>query len=270
MTKACCSPAISEWEIFCSDSFDFVEGGGLMTADRRISEGDAGYCRAIGIEWVELPVAVEAIAVIADEDNQLDCVSLGDFYAVVGPESAGFDSWADVHELASELGSVTIFPDGPLRVYGPVVGPTVHNSLADFFIADFAEQRGFAPLIRKDYLAEEDFGAIVEGVRSTDSSFGWVDYTTAVNAKGIKLLEVDGGSGCTAATPETIAEGHYPLSRTIYLYVDKAKAAAQPQVTAFVDFYLTDHGLETAVDQLEYLSLTEDAKAATRAAWANR
>ncbi|MCY3576036.1 MAG: substrate-binding domain-containing protein [bacterium] len=264
------SPSISEWELLCRKRFEFIEGSGLMTADHRIPDWVAENCEAGGIEWVELPVAVEAIAVIADEDSPLECVSLADFYAVVGPESAGFETWADVRALASELGSATAFPDGPLSVYGPVRGPTVHNSLNNYFLADLAEERGYVPAVRRDFHAEEDFEAIVDGIRATDSGFGWVDYTTAANAEGVKLLEVDDGSGCTVANPETIAAGRYPLSRTIYLYVDKARAASQPQVSAFVDFYLTDHGLETAVDKLEYLSLTEDAKAATRATWANR
>jgi len=82
----------------------------------------------------------------------------------------------------------------------------------------------------------------------------------------VKLIEVDGGEGCVAATPETIASNEYPVSRPLFIYVNNAKAAESDALTAFVDFYLAD-GLDTAVEEVGYVELTDEAKAEVRSAW---
>ena len=51
-------------------------------------------------------------------------------------------------------------------------------------------------------------------------------------------------SGCIEPTRDTIADGSYPLSRTLYIYVNKEKIASNPALKAFVDFYLSDDGRE--------------------------
>ena len=86
----------------------------------------------------------------------------------------------------------------------------------------------------------------------------------------MKLLEVDGGDGCVAATPDTIAAGQYPVSRSLYIYVNAARAAASAAVSAYVDFYVSETGLERAVSEVGYVVLTDDARSATRADWTGR
>ena len=58
------------------------------------------------------------------------------------------------------------------------------------------------------------------------------------------------GGDCVSPTIETIADGSYPVSRGLYIYVNNAKAAESPALQAFVDFYVTE-GLDTAVADLE-------------------
>ena len=49
----------------------------------------------------------------------------------------------------------------------------------------------------------------------------------------------EAGGECVAPTAETIADGTYPISRSLYIYVNAAKAEENPAVAAYVDFYLT-------------------------------
>ena len=65
-------------------------------------------------------------------------------------------------------------------------------------------------------------------------------------------------------TAETIADGEYPLSRTLYIYVNKAKAADNAAVAAFVDYYLADGTISTALETVPYVNLPADELAATR------
>ena len=59
-------------------------------------------------------------------------------------------------------------------------------------------------------------------------------------------IEVDGGNGCVAPSAETIADGSYPLSRSLYIYVNNGQDRDNPAVKAFVDFYLSDDSLTDA------------------------
>ncbi len=72
-----------------------------------------------------------------------------------------------------------------------------------------------------------------------------------------------------APTAETIASGDYPLSRSLYIYVNTDKAADSPAITAFVDYYLSDAGI-AAVTEADYVALEADVLAATRTAWEAR
>ena len=51
--------------------------------------------------------------------NEVECLSFADLYALIGPESEGFENWSDAQALATELGSDTEFPDAPLDITGP-------------------------------------------------------------------------------------------------------------------------------------------------------
>ena len=81
-------------------------------------------------------------------------------------------------------------------------------------------------------------------------------------------LMVDGGSGCIEPTKETIADGTYPLSRSLYIYPNNAKAESSPALKAWVDFYLSDDGIKNVTD-VGYVGLPADQLQATRDAWAN-
>lgn len=55
-------------------------------------------------------------------------------------------------------------------------------------------------------------------------------------------------------TPATIADGTYPLSRSLYVYVNKSKADTNAAVADYIDFHLSDDGLK-AVEEAGYISL---------------
>ena len=120
---------------------------------------------------------------------------------------------------------------------------------------------------RIDYSSQSNDNAIIDGVAGTDSSLGWVGYAFAdLNRDTVKLLGVDGGDGCVEPSPETIADGTYPVARLLYIYVNTANVASNPALAAFVDFYLSDAGFE-AVAEADYVQLPEDQWAETVSAW---
>lgn len=233
----------------------------ISGASRAIKDAEAEDCAAAGIEFTEILVGIDGIGVMTNTANDaVDCVTFENLYGLVGPESNGVTSWAEANDIAGEG-----LPDAPLDVFGPGAESGTYDSFIEIVLEDIAEERGQEALTREDYSPSAEDNLILSGIESSDTSLGWVGFAFANNAD-VKLLEVDGGDGCVAATAETIASNEYPISRNLYIYVNDAKAADSAALTEFVDFYVTD-GLDSAVAEVGYVSLTDDAKADVRSAW---
>jgi phosphate transport system substrate-binding protein len=256
--------------LFCEGEIDVAD------ASRPISEEEVAACEENGIPWVELKVAVDGISVLTSPANDaVSCLSFGDLYALLGPESQGFDAWNAADELAAELdgefgASNGPFPDAPLEVTAPGEESGTYDSFLEIVFGDIAEARGQDEVARPDYTASADDNVIIEGIGGADTSLGWVGFAFyEENAGAVTALEVDGGDGCVAPTPETIASNEYPISRDLFIYVNTDRADANPAVADYVDFYLSDEGI-ALVEEAGYVSLTPEALDETRAAWDGR
>lgn len=260
------------FRLFCAGETD------ISDASRRIKDAEAEACAEAGIEWIELRVGIDGIAVLANLENEaVDCLSFEDLYAIVGPESVGFTNWRDAGALAAELGSSTSFPDLALDITAPGAESGTYDSFIEIVLEHIGEARAEAGAIsedeaattRPDYVSAGDDNVIIQGIGGSRGSFGWVGFAFTGDA-GVKLLEIDDGDGCVAATPGTIAAGEYPVSRSLYIYVNSARAAASTAVSAYVDFYVSETGLGRAVSDVGYVVLTDDAQATTVADWYRR
>jgi phosphate transport system substrate-binding protein len=257
--------------LFCEGSID------ISDASRPIKDEEAQACADAGIEFIELEVAFDGITIMTSPDNaDVECLTTADLYALVGPESEGFDTWSDAQALASELGSSTNFPDAALDITAPGTESGTYDAFIELALHDSAAARVEAGSItedqagttRSDYSSQADDNAIISGIEGSDSSFGWVGFAFAEGAADqIREIEVDAGDGCVAPSVDTIADGTYPLSRSLYIYVNTAKAEENPAVAEFVDFYLSDASLTDLVSEVGYVSLPDDRIAATRDRW---
>jgi len=143
-----------------------------------------------------------------------------------------------------------------------------YDSFVEFAIKAIAEERGQDAVMRPDYVASPNDNVIIEGIAGRPTSLGFVGYAFYVeNQERVKALAIDGGEGCVAPTHETIADGRYPYSRLLYLYVNKTAAAEKPAVAAFVNLYLSAEGL-ASVDEAGYVRLADYGP--TVEAWENR
>lgn len=251
------------FKLFCAGETD------ISGASRQIRDSESETCAENGISWIELRVGIDGIAVMTNTANPLDCVSFADLYALIGPESQGVNNWADGQALADELGTSTQLPDAGLDVFGPGEESGTFDSFIELVLEDTADERGQDATTRVDYSANANDNVIIQGITSNSGSLGWVGFAYAINADDVKLLQVDGGDGCVPANPDTIASGEYPISRSLYIYVNAAKAAANQALHAYVDYYMSE-GLDVAVPDVDYVSLTEDSKQQTRSSWSNR
>jgi phosphate transport system substrate-binding protein len=101
----------------------------------------------------------------------------------------------------------------------------------------------------------------------SDSALGFVGLAYAEQAGDqVKEIQVDGGSGCVEPSADTVADASYPLSRSLYIYVNTDKASANAAVKAYVDYYVNT-GLGTLVREVGYVQLPDERIAATQDAW---
>ena len=108
-------------------------------------------------------------------------------------------------------------------------------------------------------------------MEGSDTPLGFVGFAFAENAGDqVKILQVDGGDGCVEPTRDTIADESYPLSRTLYIYVNKAKISRNPAIKAFVDYYLSDSGSSTPSSRRATSSSRTTRSSATRSTWDSR
>lgn len=260
--------------LFCEGETD------ISDASRPIKDEEAAACEENGISFVELKVGIDGISVLTSPANDaVSCLSYLDLYALLGPESQGFESWSDANDLAGELagelgeeyGAVHApYPDAPLEVTAPGEESGTYDSFLELVFEGIAEARGTDPVARPDYTASADDNVIIEGIAGTDTSLGWVGFAFyEENADTVTALEVDGGDGCVAPTAETIASNEYPISRDLFIYVNIDNAAENATLAEFVDYYLSDEGI-AAVEEAGYVQLTPDALEETRAAWEGR
>ncbi|NLV55244.1 MAG: PstS family phosphate ABC transporter substrate-binding protein [Acidimicrobiales bacterium] len=254
----------------------FCDGGAEITgASRPISAPEIEACAASGIDFVELAIGLDGVAVVVAPGNPVECLTKADLYALVGPESLGVDRWRDAEPLARELGSTTELPDENLVLTGPGEESGTYDSFVEQVLDPIAEQRVEAGALdadavgaaRADYAASANDNTIVDAVGADPGGLGWVGFSYAAGAEGVRTVAVaeTPDDACVEPTVDSIRDGSYPIARTLYLYV-AAEAAARPEVAAVVDFYLA--GLDDFLRETEYVALADPTTTVDR--WDDR
>jgi phosphate transport system substrate-binding protein len=251
------------FKLFCAGETD------INDASSKVKDTQLEECAANGIEMIELQVGNDGITMMTNTKNTaVDCVSFPQIYALIGPESQGFGSWSDANAVAGELGDTNSLPDAPLSIVGPGEESGTFSSFIEIVIEEFNEDRGQDATTRPDYQASADDNIIIQGIQGSDTSLGWVGFAYAKEASDVKILQVseEAGGECVTPTDETIADNSYPISRPLFIYVNKAKAESNPALAAFVDYYLSDDGISN-VSEVGYVSLPDAGLQSLRSTW---
>jgi phosphate transport system substrate-binding protein len=204
---------------FCKGETD------VSQASRPISESEIAACKAAGIEYIELPIAFDALTVAVSKKNTtLDCISVAQLKRIWAPESQSkIKRWSDVKPS---------WPNKPLTLYGAGSDSGTFDYFTEAVVGKAKSSRG-------DYTASEDDNVVVTGIANDLNALGYVPYAYySRNAEKLKPLKVDGGKGCVAPSEETAQNGSYsPLARPLFLYV-RVSAAQRQEIQDFIHFYL--------------------------------
>ncbi|MDW3220811.1 MAG: substrate-binding domain-containing protein [Acidimicrobiales bacterium] len=254
----------------------------IANASRLFKDEEIEICEAAGIEFIEIRRGIDGISVITSSSNDaIECLSFNDLYALLSDEAFGFESWSDANAVTADW-SGTEFPDEALEVFAPGQESGTYDSFGEIVIESVykgktgldVEAREFVESIRNDYAASGNDNVIIEGIASSPYSLGWVGYAFAQEAAdagtvSLVSVSVEDGGECVTPTPETIADASFPIARYLYTYVNAEAAANDPAVAAFVDYMLSDAGLE-AVTAAGYVDLSDADQTLAAAVWENR
>lgn len=204
----------------------FIAGSiDICGASRPIKRSESKACQAGGVEYLELEVAFDGLAIVLNPENDwCDSMTVEQLKELWRPESA-VKQWKDLN------------PDWPaedIALYGPGTDSGTFDSFTKSIVG---EERAS----RADYTASEDDNVLVTGVQEDRYALGYFGYAYyAENKNQLKLMGVDDGKGPVQPSEATVRDGSYsPLSRPLFLYVRKS-AMSSGAVNQFVRFYLNN------------------------------
>ncbi|HEY7714623.1 MAG TPA: PstS family phosphate ABC transporter substrate-binding protein [Candidatus Binatia bacterium] len=214
----------------------------IQDASRPILKQEMEACKSAGVEYIELPVAFDALTVIVNpKNNWASSMTVAELKKIWEPAAQGkMTNWNQVRSS---------WPNAPLKLFGAGADSGTFDYFTEAITGKSKSSRG-------DFTASEDDNVLVQGVANDVNALGFFGYAYyAENSKKLKAVAIDNGKGPVSPSEKTVLDGSYqPLSRPIYIYVSK-KALAKPEVREFAEFYLKN--APKLVKEVKYVPLPD-------------
>ena len=204
----------------------------ISNASRPIKEVEIAACAEAGVEFIELPIAYDGIAVVTNPKNDwVNALTVDELKRIWEPDAQGtLVRW---NQVKSE------WPDEELHLFGPGADSGTFDYFTEIIVGESGASRG-------DFTSSEDDNVIVQGVSTDELALGFFGLAYyEENRDRLKIIGVndendDNGVGAITASAEVVRDGTYqPLSRPIFIYVSTA-ALNRPNTEAFIEFFLSD------------------------------
>lgn len=254
---------------------EFCKGEGpetpdIVNASRRMTLDEFNLCQAAGVaDIIEIKLGRDGIVFASAQNKGLDlALTSSAIYRALAAYPFGEEqkaaNWGDV---APSL------PNEPIIVYGPsessgtrdalldvVMMPacTANRSMAALKASDSAAFERNCHTLRSDsaYIEQGEKDDLIVGkISNNPRAVGVFGYSyLEENAEAIKGLTLDG----VAPSAQTIADGSYPGSRPLYMYVKRARIGVTPGLADYLatwpnswkaDGPLAEIGLVPATDE---------------------
>ena len=232
----------------------------ISDASRPIKPSEAQACKESNIEYIELPVAYDGLAVLVNPSNTwVEHLTVKELKKIWEPAAQGVVmKWSQVRDG---------FPDKEIHLFGPGTDSGTFDYFTEAINGKSAASRG-------DYTASEDDNVLVEGIASDSGALGYFGIAYYEQNKGrLKLVPIDdekssNGDGPIIPSLTTVMNSTYqPLARPIFIYVT-AKAANLPHIKSFVEYYLKNAA--PLVEEVGYIPLQPESYESALYRYSNR
>ncbi|MCG3124991.1 MAG: Protein SphX [Phycisphaerales bacterium] len=225
----------------------------ISNASRPISADEMKAAKENGVEYIELPICFDALTVAVNPQNTwCDTITVEELKKLWEPAAQGkITKWSQVRAG---------WPDEKIEIFGAGTDSGTFDYFTEAVVGKAKSSRG-------DYTASEDDNVLVRGIEGSKYALGYIPYAYfAQHAKRMKAVKIDWEKDQLPAmepTMENVLAGKYnPLSRPLFIYVNKKAYETRPEVRDFADFYL-DNAAALA-EEVKYLPLPSGAYEAGR------
>ncbi len=222
---------------FCRNEIDVVN------ASRPITATEIEACKQQGIQFIEMPIAYDALTVVINpKNNWSQTITVEELKKIWEPEAQGkITQWNQINPA---------WPDKKIKLYGAGADSGTFEYFTEAIVGKAKSSRG-------DFTASEDDNVLVQGVASDIYALGFFGFAYYIeNSKRVTAAAVDSGNGGVLPSAATVENNSYkPLSRPIFIYIN-AKSADKPEVDEFVKFYMANAA--TLVDEVKYFPLSKE------------
>lgn len=192
----------------------------IVDASRAMKPEELSTAQKNGIEFIELKIGLDGLTVVANPQNTWAQNLTTEDLKKIWADGSTVKTWKDVNPT---------WPAEPIKLYGP----DQDSGTYDYFIEEILGKDG---KIRKDYSPSSDDNQLVQGVEGDKGALGYFGYTYYIEQKDkLKAISING----VLPSDETVKNGTYkPLSRPLYIYINKKSFTEKAQVKSFVQFYI--------------------------------
>jgi phosphate transport system substrate-binding protein len=224
------------FEKFCAGETDISDASRPIKDDEEVP-----LCEKGGVNYYELQVANDGIAVVTNPDLKVDCLTVDQLKKL-------WNKGSKVQNLSEIDPSL---PDTKLTLFGP----DTDSGTFDFFTDQINGEEGVS---REDYQPSADDNVLVQGVTGSEGGLGYFGFSYyEQNQDKLGLVGVgESADKCTKPSTEAIQDGSYaPLSRPLFMY-PSAKALKRPEVQAFMDYVIENY--QTIAEAAQIVPMTQE------------
>ncbi|HQV89343.1 MAG: PstS family phosphate ABC transporter substrate-binding protein [Nitrosomonas sp.] len=222
---------------FCRNEVDVVN------ASRPITASEMEVCKQAGIQYIEMPIAFDALTVVVNPKNTWSkTVTIEELKKIWEPVAQGkITHWNQINPA---------WPDKKIKLYGPGADSGTFEYFTEAVVGKAKSSRG-------DYTASEDDNVLVQGVASDIYALGFFGFAYYIeNSKKINAVAIDSGNGGVLPSAVTVENTSYkPLSRPVFIYIN-VKSAERPEIQEFVNFYMKN--APELVAEVKYFPLSKE------------
>ena len=194
---------------------------GILTISRAMTEAEIADCQAQSRSPVGIVFGKDALVLVVNAQNEfLQGVTLDNLSEILTQ-----NTWSAIRSN---------WPQRPIVRH--LIGPN-SDTVSALSTRLFGGTNAIATTKNTQYFGYAE--PMMQALSTSPDGVGMMSYATFRRSlSGVKALPING----ITASPDTIAQGTYPLQQTLYLYVDQQQLQSPSPVIDWVNFYLNHTG----------------------------